>query len=226
MSQSKSQSAGPISIITLIATLLMGMIDAYTFLTKDQTFVTVQTGNLVELGVKLLAGNFREALQHFSAFMGYVIGAFVGNAVADKIVASDQRRYNTFLIIQTLMLIAIALMHHVTPNTVLLFIFGVFSGYEIDLFRKMGMISINNGMMTENTRSLAINLYRTIYKGHKKSLRIAQILAVTLLSFFIGAGIGAVLVRYSQDLAIWSFTVVSAIQIFIVSFLWNNIRQH
>lgn len=48
----------------------------------------------------------------------------------------------------------------------------------------MKMITINNGIMTGNTRQLAINLHKAIYRGSKKSLGIVQILLITLLAFF------------------------------------------
>lgn len=94
--QAKFRSLDPMSIITLTATLLMGMIDAYTFLAKDQTFATAQTGNIVELGIKLLKGNLRESLQHLSSIIGYLVGAFVGYGISLKIVADDQKRYKIF----------------------------------------------------------------------------------------------------------------------------------
>ncbi len=144
-----------VSAVTVFATLLMGMLDAFTFITQDHTFVTAQTGNLIMLTVKGLDGDYISATSHIIVFAGYFLGAFLGQWISDRITGNERHRLRVFLLIQTLFFIAVAATHHRLPGDILLFMLGLLAGYEIDLFRKMGAITINNGIMTGNAKNLA-----------------------------------------------------------------------
>lgn len=211
-----------IGVVTLLATLLMGMVDAYTFLFKEGTFVSAQTGNIVELGIKLFSGDFKGMVLHAISLLGYLFGIFSGMRLSDRLGVGYKKRFIIFLIIQVAFFVTIALLHHIIWDGALILILGIIAGIEIDLFRKLGKISVNNGMMTGNTRKLMHNLYEAIYHHDKAAGSYAKSLSITIVVFLIGAGLGTLLIQYSELITVWSFVVVSILQLSLVCFFPKN----
>jgi len=209
-----------VSAVTVFATLLMGMLDAFTFITQDHTFVTAQTGNLIMLTVNGLEGDYISAASHIIVFAGYFLGAFLGQWISDRITGNERHRLRVFLLIQTLFFIAVAATHQRLPDDILLFMLGLLAGYEIDLFRKMGAITINNGIMTGNAKNLATNLYQFLVLKNKTAGHTAGLLALTIAVFVLGIGAGTWLTQLSQTWAMWSFALISASQLLFTYLLW------
>ena len=74
-----------ITLLTLSATFLMGLLDAYTFMEKGGVFVSAQTGNMVAFSSKLFTGHFSEAKGHITVFLGFMLGALIGQMLLEKI---------------------------------------------------------------------------------------------------------------------------------------------
>lgn len=210
-----------LSTITLIATFLMGALDAYTFLTKNEAFVSAQTGNIVELGIKFVRADYKGMSIHLVSFIGYFIGAFVGEFMIDKVVSRPKRRYAIFLGIQSILFLILISLYKALPNAVIIFVFGGVAGYGIALFKQMGVITINNGAMTGNTKNLAAALYRSIVYRDQGNLQKLRSLVLTILCFVCGVSVGAVLVNLIGNQLIWVFFGISLLQYIVVRLFWK-----
>lgn len=54
------------------------------------------------------------------------------------------------------------------PDLLLVLILSIFSGYELNVFRKLGGITSNKNMMTGDTKNSVDHLYKALV-DHKKS---------------------------------------------------------
>ncbi|RQP10050.1 MAG: DUF1275 domain-containing protein [Chryseobacterium sp.] len=211
-----------LGLITVLATFLMGMLDAFTYLTEDGTFISAQTGNLVMLSVKFFSGRYAEMLENLISFISYFSGAFISQAFAARSRGYEKRRYHRFLLLQTAFFVMFALFYPYVPDTLLVMLLGLLAGYVIDLFRKLGVISVNNGIMTGNTKNLASNLYVAVFKKDGKARASALLLAVTIAVFVLGAGMGTLLTRHSVQTVLWSFPAVTFIQLLLARYLMHK----
>ncbi|PSL36189.1 uncharacterized membrane protein YoaK (UPF0700 family) [Planomicrobium soli] len=205
------------TILTVIASFLMGFIDAYTFLLQDEVFASAQTGNLVSLSAKLFLGEWRETMSHVWAFFGFVIGAFAGEAVIDRYQDRGMKKYSYYLLIQTTLLFALALFQQQLTSAVMLFSLGTLAGYELTIFRKFRDTSVNNGIMTGNTRNLMGYLYQVIFNKDSNAKAHLTNLAATVLIFMLGVGAGTLTIQINASYNLWA-----AFSISLLAFAWTT----
>lgn len=207
------------TILTIIASFLMGFIDAYTFLQQDEVFASAQTGNLVSLSSKLFSGEWGETMSHVWAFGGFLIGAFAGEAVMDRYQDKGMKRYRYYLLIQTVLLLVLALFQDRFTGALMLFSLGTLAGYELTIFRKFRGTVVNNGIMTGNTKNLMSHLYQLVFKNDSKAKAHLTNLAATVLIFMLGAGAGTLTIRYNASYNLWAAFAIS-----FLAFAWATVR--
>ena len=192
-----------ISRLTIITTFLMGFLDAFTFVKYDGTFVSAQTGNMVTMSVKLFSGNFTGAASHLIVLGGYALGAFIGEALIEKLMTKELYRSRLILLFQTLLIGVLALSQNNLPGSLMIFSLGLLAGYEITVFRTFYQTTVNNGIMTGNTKNTMNNLYKTIFNKDKKAQADFFHLLTVILVFIIGAGSGALILKMNGQLVLW-----------------------
>src|SRR5699024_11016556 len=163
---------------TSFTTFLIGYIDAYTFVEKSEVFASAQTGNVVILISRLTEGQWIDAILNLSTFLGFALGAFVGQAMLDIFKNYGMRRYFIFLIIQIGYLLIIALFQQLFNSNILVFMLGFLAGYELTLFRQFGKTTVNNGIMTGNVKNLMNHFYKMIFKKNHESTYEVKILFI------------------------------------------------
>ncbi|GAB3056640.1 YoaK family protein [Salinicoccus sesuvii] len=205
--------------LTVIACFLMGFIDAYTFLQQDEVFVSAQTGNLISLSAKLFSGEWRETSSHIWSFVGFAIGAFVGEAVLDRYQKKGMKRYSYYLLIQTILLLALALFQQRIIGGVMLFSLGLLAGYELTIFRKFRGTAVNNGIMTGNTKNLMGHLYQLILKRDSAAKTHLTNLSAIILIFVLGAGVGTLTIQFYTVYHLWGAFLIS-----LIAFTWSAIH--
>lgn len=189
----------------------MGFIDAYTFLQQDEVFVSAQTGNLISLSAKLFSGEWKETSSHVWSFVGFAIGAFVGEAVLDRYQDKGMKRYSYYLLIQTTLLFALALFQQKITGAVMLFSLGALAGYELTIFRKFRGTAVNNGIMTGNTKNLMGYLYQLILKRDSVAKAHLTNLAAIIVIFILGAGVGTLTIQFYASYHLWAAFLLSLI---------------
>lgn len=204
MDQTQSKkTVNSITILTLFATFLMGFIDAYTFMKKGGVFVSAQTGNMVAFSSKLFTGHFSEALGHIAVFAGFALGAFLGEWIYEKANGSTRKKYQTVLLLQTIVLLIFAIFQREIADSVMVFLLGGLAGFELTIFRKVGISTVNDGIMTGNTKSLMNDLYKSIVDHDKNAKEQVKEIGFSILIFIIGVGIGSIIITFKDSLALW-----------------------
>lgn len=206
--------------LTVIASFLMGFIDAYTFLQQGEAFASAQTGNLVSLSVKLFSGQWKEAMSHVWVFGGFAIGAFAGEAIIERSQHKGIKKYRYFLLTRTILLFALALFQEQLMGAIMLFALGMLAGHELTIFRKFRSTSVNNGIMTGNTKNLMNHLYQLVFNGDSKAKSHFTDLAATVLIFILGAGVGTLITQLNTSYNLWIAFIIA-----LLTFVWTTAHQ-
>lgn len=200
MMQSEINQNKILTILTIFSIFLMGFIDAFTFITQDGLFASAQTGNMVVLAAKLFEGNPIEAFVHLASFVGFSVGAFMAQGVIERFKEYGWRKYRSYLLLQVIFLFIIAIIQQHVGASVIGFLLGLLAGYELTVFRKIKSTSINNGIMTGNTKNLMNNLYLAIFKKDKEALHTFFTLLLGVGIFMLGVGIGTIVLSFGIQL--------------------------
>ncbi|UIF28642.1 DUF1275 domain-containing protein [Levilactobacillus brevis] len=192
------------TILALDATLLMGIIDADTFLQHGEAFVSAQTGNLVVGVVKLVTDGWQAAWTNGVVWIGYFIGCFVAQGLSEQLSQGNPRRQMRWLMVIDVVAYAlIAFFQQDLADPWLLFLLGIVAGYELTTFRQVGGVAINNGVMTGNTKGLATSCYRALFDHDRVARHRLSQLAGVLVTFLVGCAVGVWLANLAAIDVLW-----------------------
>ena len=192
------------TILALGATLVMGIVDADTFLKHGEAFVSAQTGNLVVGVVKLVTAGWQAAWTNGFVWVGYFIGCLVAQGLSERVSQENPRRQMRWLmVIDVVAYAAIAFFQQALADPWLLFLLGIVAGYELTTFRQVGGVAINNGVMTGNTKNLATSFYRAVFDHDRVARhRFVQLISV-LVTFLAGCALGVWLANLAILDVLW-----------------------
>lgn len=213
------------SWLTFLATFSMGAIDAYTYIAHDETFASAQTGNMIVFAVKFAQGGITKAWVNIPIWLGFALGCFIAQATLSWLDSHKTlaKRYLWLMSIVVVTMAVAAIAQMWLSELVLIFILGWLSGYELTSFREVKDTTVNNGIMTGNTKNLMVGLYHWLV-DHDAGGRAKFIwLGATLITFVIGASGSAVLCTMANpDSVMWIVLVLNAVGLLAV-YLTRNI---
>jgi len=197
------------TILTLGATLVMGMVDADTFLNHGSVFVSVQTGNLVVFVVKFVEHGWSAAWVNVPVWIGYFLGCFIAQGLSEHIDKSNQRlQMRNLMMIDVLVYFVLSATRSLFPTIWLIFLLGIVAGYELTIFRQVGGIPINNSIMTGNTKNLATSSYQ-VWVDHDTVAKAKQCrVALVFVTFIAGCALGAGLSKVTSISVLWAASVI------------------
>lgn len=210
-----------LTILTVFSIFLMGYIDAYTFIAQNGVFASPQTGNLIALVARISSGEWQQALIHVFVLLGFIIGAFIGQAMIDRITDSDWKKYRVYLFLPLVLLLIVSLIQQFVSPFLIGFLLGLLSGYELIIFRKIKGITINNAVMTGNAKNLMSNLYEAIFNEDLRARREFFILLSGIVIFMLGVGTGTLVLKlFGPFYNLWG-----AFSITGVFYIWLLIKR-
>lgn len=178
--------------LTLWCTFLMGYLDTYAFLNYDDLLVSAQTGNLVLLGANLQNG-LSDILPHVASFGGFLLGAFLAEALVEYTAKNSSRKFSVFILIQIIVLFGVASFESLIGVYGFAVVLGAFSGYTLTVFNRVGSTKMNNGIMTGNVQKLMTQLYRVIFLREKDAWHVSRVILIGVTTFVAGIFTSALL---------------------------------
>src|SRR5699024_598956 len=106
--------------------------------------------------------------------------------------------------IQTILLLLLAIFQKGIGDEWMVLFLGLLAGYELTTFRNFRGTTINNGIMTGNTKNLMNNLYVAIHHKDAEARRNWVNLMITIFMFIIGAGFGILLTNVNAHFVLWA----------------------
>ncbi|MCT4489139.1 DUF1275 domain-containing protein [Levilactobacillus parabrevis] len=192
------------TVLGLGATLLMGAIDADTFLKHGEVLVSAQTGNLIVGVVKLVTSGWQAAWVNGFVWVGYFLGCFVAQGLSEHVGEHNHRRQMRWLmLIDVVAYAALAGLQRSLPEQWLLFFLGIMAGFELTTFRQVGGIAINNGIMTGNTKNMATSAYQALIDGNRAARNRFFRFILVLVTFLLGCAVGVGLANLAALDVLW-----------------------
>lgn len=215
------------SWLTFLATFSMGAVDAYTYIAHNETFASAQTGNLIVFAVKFARGGFSDAWVCLPIWIGFALGCFVAQAAISWLNHKRdlRQRYLWLMGIVVITLLVATLGQRWFSELVLIFILGWLSGYELTSFREVKNTTVNNGIMTGNTKNMMVALYHWLMDHDRTGRSQFLWLAGTMVMFVVGASISAmVCMKLNSDLVMWAVLVLNAAGLLLI-YLTSRFRN-
>ncbi|WP_431837954.1 YoaK family protein [Cellulomonas sp. Y8] len=170
-----------------------GFLDAYTFVAHGGVFANAQTGNVVFVAIHAAQGQWAQAAGYLP-----IIGAFVLGLVAAEWLAAHRRLpglddpTRVVLLAEIAVLVAVAGLPRSVPTLVTTMAVAFVAALQVTTFRLVRDTTYSTTMTTGNLRTLVTAAYEWL-SGYDRTQRVvAQRLALIVLAFAGGAGVGAV----------------------------------
>ncbi len=203
-----------------------GLMDAYSYLCRDQVFANAQTGNMLLFGVHFAEGNYPEALRYASPVLSFAIG--IALAEVSRTLLEDHKIFHwrqIAVLLEAITLLAVGfipLSHNLLANSLTSFACGI----QVESFRKIHGNPIATTMCIGNMRSATMHLCHFLF-GHgsaqteeesialqqkkQTSLQKSLLYYGIICCFVLGAVFGNYMVKAFSISAIWCSSIFLAI---------------
>ena len=168
-----------------------GILDAYTYLVRGGVFANAQTGNIVLLGVRLIQGQWLLALHYLIPILAFAVGVVVAELIRYRFRQSNSVHWRQVTVgLELILLAAVAFLPSSLDNLANVAVSFV-CAVQVESFRKVHGNAFATTMCTGNLRSGTEQLYQFLRTGQRDHLRRAVQYGGIILSFIVGAALGA-----------------------------------
>jgi len=175
-----------ITIVTCFSAFILGFINAHTLLFEVYAFVSPQTGNLVNMAVRLVQGDIEGLLLTFVIFGGFFVGCFIATGFVGRIKKAKPEFYIQWSMFYV-PLVFILVFFYFMPLWVVIFIKSFISGVALCFFRRIGDIETNNSIVTGNMRFIGGSLFDMFVRKDKGKRAVFISYTAATFLFFLGA---------------------------------------
>lgn len=191
--------------IGFLLTFCGGFFDGYTYLVRDNTFATMQTGNMIMFIIKLFMGNM-EAFMLLLPILAFSLGVIV-IGLFNKIKQKKVVRI-VFCIVVCLLLVVEALIKNHYFNFIGSMIISFVAGMQLELFQSFCGIKFMTTMCTGNLVNVNRQLIEIIVSPKKEVLKKMLIYIFVIIIFALGVLLSCLFVDKWNQYAILFLIVV------------------
>lgn len=170
-----------------------GYLDAFTWVGQGQVFANAQTGNVVLLGINAATGHWQEAIRHLMPIIAFFFGVLAAFWVRSLASARGGIWIGLIsLLLEITVLCAVAFLPTDVPSTPIVLAISFVASVQSSIFTKLDQWSYNSVIATGNLRRATESLFAGLSRhSDRTDLDQARKFGVVSLSFFAGAGLGA-----------------------------------
>ena len=212
------------SIITCFSAFVLGYINAHGLLFYVGAMMSPQTGNIVNMAVRLRAGEIEAFITTLVIFGGFLIGCFCATGLLGKQMPAKRDFYIRWSIFFLPILANRALLG-IVPLWLMIFSISFISGVGLCYFRKIGDIEVNNSIVTGNMRFMGNALFEMIFKGDKKKSVIFWTFSLVTFCFFLGAYVLAMVSHLGREHSFSIGVIIAGLPYIIGLFLAENTEK-
>lgn len=199
--QSTTPSPRPIYESLITGVLLAGVggyLDAYTYIFHGEVFSSLQSGNVILLGLNLADGHLTKALAYIVPILCFVIGAGLANVIEQLFHRPGAIIWQELSIIAELAgVFLIDLLLPFLPSLAVTSGLSLFAAFQVHTFRVLNNHPYNTTMTTGNLRTVGASLLNLLI-GHGDRATSRLLLRDSFwvaASFGIGAFISTIMTR-------------------------------
>jgi uncharacterized membrane protein YoaK (UPF0700 family) len=202
--------------VLLGMTVVTGLVDAVSFLSLGRVFTANMTGNVVLLAFATASVPGLSIARSLTALLTFLIGAIVGGRVMAPATADSQPRLaaRVFLLEATLLCAASFCSIGYRGNLLegnfqpfaLITLTALAMGTRNAAVRKLAIPDLMTTVLTLTITGIGADSSVAAGKNPRLARRVGSVAAM-----FLGAALGAVILRYSISAAMWLATAISAL---------------
>ena len=174
--------------------LSAGYLDGFTYIGHGHVFASAMTGNMVLLGLKI-ATLSSETFAYAFPIVAYVVGVLIAHTLMRESIRKHLplAPHSLTLLLEILVLLAVAYAPIRFEDSVLISIITISTSMQNTSFRNIGERTYNSVIMTGNLQNFSNALASGARPWTPARLREARDLGGVLLSFLVGAALGALM---------------------------------
>jgi uncharacterized membrane protein YoaK (UPF0700 family) len=205
-----------IPYVLLGMTAVTGLVDAVSFLSLGRVFTANMTGNVVILAFATARVPGLSIAYSLTALLSFLVGAIFGGRIMARAVADSQIRFaaqaflleDVFLFAASLCAIGYRrdLLEHSFQPFALIALTALAMGTRNAAVRKLAIPDLTTTVLTLTITGIGADSSLANSNNPRLARRVASVVAM-----FLGAALGAVIIRYSISAALWLGTAISAL---------------
>ena len=173
-----------------------GLMDAYSYLFRDEVFANAQTGNILLFSVRLTQGEWMEALRYACPIAAFSCGIALAAAVRHWCAEGEKWHWRQVcLVFEAVILFAVAFIPQ-SLNLLANSLISLACGTQVESFRKIEGCGVATTMCIGNLRSALHSAVEYGFTGSKKEEKTTVVAAVIIAAFAAGAVLGSILIGY------------------------------
>lgn len=179
-----------------IMSLLGGFLGAYSYIVRGGIFASAQTGNLIQLSLKMVNGNFTSWYLHVFPIMMFGCGVIVCEHLKNKVGNKNLLHWmECVLLIEGAVLVLIAFIPVGNLNVYANMLIGFIVGVQTQCVRVIGGVTLMTTMLTGNARTISEHLYYYFNEKEKDIQKLRLIIKQfgVIFSFITGVLVGGFL---------------------------------
>src|SRR5258708_11280491 len=196
-------------------TAVTGLVDAVSFLSLGRVFTANMTGNVVILAFATVRVPGLSILNSLTALLSFLVGAIFGGRIMARAGADAQIRFaaqaflleNVFLFAASLCAIGYRrdLLGHSFHPFALIALTALAMGTRNAAVRKLAVPDLTTTVLTLTITGIGADSWLANGNNPRLARRVASVGAM-----FLGAALGAVIIRYAVSAALWLAAPISA----------------
>jgi uncharacterized membrane protein YoaK (UPF0700 family) len=197
-------------------TVVTGLVDAVSFLSLGRVFTANMTGNVVLLAFAIARVAGLSIARSLTALLAFLVGAILGGRAMARTNPDSQIRFAAqaflleaaFLFAASLSAIGyrIDLMEHSFQPFALIALTALAMGTRNAAVRKLAIPDLTTTVLTLTITGIGADSSLANGNNPRLARRVESVAAM-----FLGAALGAVIIRYSISSALWVGTAISAL---------------
>jgi uncharacterized membrane protein YoaK (UPF0700 family) len=205
-----------IAYTLLVMTAVTGLVDAVSFLSLGRVFTANMTGNIVILAFATARVPGLSIARSLTALLSFLVGAIFGGRIMARAGADSQIRLAAqAFVLEVVFLLAVSfcsigyrsdLLENSFQPFALIALTAVAMGTRNAAVRKLAIPDLTTTVLTLTITGIGADSSLANGNNPRLGRRVASVAAM-----FLGAALGAVIIRYSISAALWLGTAVSAL---------------
>ena len=201
---------GLISVITCISAFILGYMNAHAALFEIGVFVSPQTGNMINMAIRIGQGDLEGFIRTLAIFGGFLAGCFLGSGLVKKISNVRKEFFTHWSFFFVPILLNMIFINSI-PLLLMIFNLSFVSGLSLCFFRKIYDIEVNNCIITGNMRTIGSSLYEIVIKKNLSKSVIFWTFTISTFLFFFGALVLTLLAYLGRERTFFVLVIIGAV---------------
>ncbi|MDT2739736.1 YoaK family protein [Enterococcus canintestini] len=180
-----------------------GFLDAYTYLFHGEVFASMQSGNVILLGLNLAQGNFDHIIRYVFPICIFLLGIFFTDVLKFRFEHERFVWQNVTVAIEAVGIFCVGIFSDSGHNLLINSSLSFFAAIQFATYRRLAGLPYATTMTTGNLRSIADYTYQHFFKKDPTASFKIKYTATIIFAFCLGATLSTLSAHLFAGKAIW-----------------------